>query len=87
MPPLKLTLYQIVIACADLLVAALVLYILLPPIEGGYVRVLSVFMLAFVVAVLTHVPGGYGPFSRPFSSAFFPRIKQPRCWPRCWSFG
>jgi phosphatidylglycerol lysyltransferase len=62
LPPLKLTLYQIVIACGDLLVAAAVLYMLLPPIDGGYLRVLGVFMLAFVVAVLTHVPGGYGVF-------------------------
>ena len=38
------------------------LYTLLPPIEGGYLRILGVFMLAFVVAVLTHVPGGYGVF-------------------------
>jgi phosphatidylglycerol lysyltransferase len=62
LPPLKLTLYQIAIACGDLLVAALVLYTLLPPIAGGYLRILGVFMLAFVVAVLTHVPGGYGVF-------------------------
>jgi phosphatidylglycerol lysyltransferase len=61
-PPLKLTLYQIVIACGDLLVAAAVLHALLPPIEGGYLRILGVFMLAFVVAVLSHVPGGYGVF-------------------------
>jgi uncharacterized membrane protein YbhN (UPF0104 family) len=62
LPPLKLTLYQIAIACADLLVAAAVLHTLLPPIDGGYLRILGVFMLAFVVAVLTHVPGGYGVF-------------------------
>jgi phosphatidylglycerol lysyltransferase len=62
LPPLKLTIYQIVIACGDLLVAAAVFYSLLPPIEGGYVKVLGVFMLAFVVGVLTHVPGGYGVF-------------------------
>jgi uncharacterized membrane protein YbhN (UPF0104 family) len=62
LPPLKLTLYQIAIACGDLMVAAAVLHALLPPIEGGYLRILGVFMLAFVVAVLTHVPGGYGVF-------------------------
>jgi phosphatidylglycerol lysyltransferase len=62
LPPLKLTLYQIFIACGDLLVAAAVLYSLLPPIEGGYLKILGVFMLAFVVAVVTHVPGGYGVF-------------------------
>ena len=71
-PPLKLTLYQIAIACADLLVAAWVLYILLPPIAGGYMEVLSVFMLAFVVSVLTHVPGGYGVFEAIFVR-FFPQ--------------
>jgi phosphatidylglycerol lysyltransferase len=62
LPPLKLTLYQIAIACGDLLVAAAVLYILLPPVEGGYLKVLGVFMLAFVVGVLSHIPGGIGLF-------------------------
>jgi uncharacterized membrane protein YbhN (UPF0104 family) len=62
LPPLKLTLYQITIACGDLLVAAAVFYSVLPPVEGGYVKVLGVFMLAFVAGVLTHVPGGYGVF-------------------------
>jgi phosphatidylglycerol lysyltransferase len=61
-PPLKLTVYQIIIACGDLLVAAAVLYMLLPPVDGGYLRIVGVFMLAFVVAVLSHVPGGYGVF-------------------------
>jgi uncharacterized membrane protein YbhN (UPF0104 family) len=153
-PPLKLTLYQIAIACGDLIVAAAVLYALLPhgevvqvrmivcndvrsaeqvraaaaaapdsfgelakeyskdansaasmgaippihryqgqkefklvaramskgeisrpikvgdqylilkcdgdPTEVGYVRVLGVWMLAYVAVVITHVPGGYG---------------------------
>ena len=62
LPPLRLTLYQIAIACGDLLVATTVLYTLLPPAEGGYVRVLGVFMLAFVAAVLSHTPCGYGVF-------------------------
>jgi uncharacterized membrane protein YbhN (UPF0104 family) len=62
-PPLRLTLYQIGIASADLIVAAGVLYALLPHAEGmDYLRVLGVFMLAFTASVLTHVPGGYGVF-------------------------
>lgn len=69
-PPLKLTLYQITIACGDLLVAAAVLYVLLLPAEVGYMRVLSVFMLAFTVSVLTHVPGGYGVFEAIFLRCF-----------------
>jgi phosphatidylglycerol lysyltransferase len=76
LPPLKLTLYQIAIACADLLVAAAVLYALLPPIEGGYLRILGVFMLAFVVSVLTHVPGGYGVFEAIFLR-FLPQEHVP----------
>jgi uncharacterized membrane protein YbhN (UPF0104 family) len=75
-PPLKLTLYQIGIACADLLVAAAVLHALLPPIEGGYLRILGVFMLAFVVAVLTHVPGGYGVFD-VLIIHFLPKAQEP----------
>ena len=70
-PPLKLTLYQIVIACGDLLVAAAVFYSVLPAVEGGYVKVLGVFMLAFVAGILTHVPGGYGVFEA-FIMAFLP---------------
>jgi phosphatidylglycerol lysyltransferase len=76
LPPLKLTLYQIAIACGDLLVAAAVLYSLLPPINGGYFRILGVFMLAFVVAVLTHVPGGYGVFDALIVH-FLPAEKGP----------
>jgi uncharacterized membrane protein YbhN (UPF0104 family) len=72
LPPFGLTLYQIAIACGDLLVAAAVLYVLLPPIEGGYLRILGVFMLAFVVSVLTHVPGGYGVFEA-ISLRFLPK--------------
>jgi uncharacterized membrane protein YbhN (UPF0104 family) len=76
LPPLRLTLYQIVIACGDLLVAAFILYTLLPPVEGGYVRVLGVFMLAFVAAVLSHVPGGYGVFD-VLIVAFLPKECGP----------
>ena len=76
LPPLRLTLYQIVIACGDLLVAAAILYTLLPPAEGGYVRVLGVFMLAFVAAVLSHVPGGYGVFD-VLIVEFLPKERGP----------
>jgi phosphatidylglycerol lysyltransferase len=72
LPPLRLTLYQIVIACGDLMVAAAVFYSVLPPVEGGYVKVLGVFMLAFVAGVLTHVPGGYGVFEA-FIMGFLPQ--------------
>jgi phosphatidylglycerol lysyltransferase len=75
-PPPKLTMYQIAIACGDLLVAAAVMDWLLPPLEGAYVRVLGAFMLAFVAAVLSHVPGGYGVFEGVFLF-FFPEEAAP----------
>ena len=62
-PPLKLTIYQIAIASADLMVAAAVLHAVLPSMEGvSYFTTLGAFMLAFTISVLTHVPGGYGVF-------------------------
>ena len=59
-PPLKLTLYQIAIAAADMLVAGWVLYVLFPRVHGGYLTVLAVYLVAYVLVVLSHVPGGWG---------------------------
>ena len=59
-PPPKLTLYQIGIASADMLVAGAVLYMLCPPVKHGYITVLEVYLVAFVLNVLSHVPGGWG---------------------------
>ena len=64
-PPFKLTLYQIGVASADMLVAASVLYALVPCMTGAgidYPRFISIYMLAYVAAVLIHMPGGYGVF-------------------------
>ena len=59
-PPFRLTLYQIAIASIDMLVAASVIYLLFPPIWGGYLTVLEVYLVAYVLVVLSHVPGGWG---------------------------
>jgi len=59
-PPFRLTLYQIAIASADMLVAASVLYVLFPPIVGGYLTILEAYLVVFVLIVLSHVPGGWG---------------------------
>ncbi len=59
-PPFRLTVYQIAIASADMLVAASVFYILFPPIHGGYLKVLEVYLVVYVLIVLSHVPGGWG---------------------------
>ena len=59
-PPFRLTIYQIAIASADMLVAASVFYALFPPVRGGYLTVLEVYLVAYVLIVLSHVPGGWG---------------------------
>jgi uncharacterized membrane protein YbhN (UPF0104 family) len=60
-PPFRLTVYQLLIASADLLLVAGVLYVLWPASAPlSYLQVLGVYMLVFVIGVLSHVPGGYG---------------------------
>lgn len=61
LPPPRLTIGQIAVSSADLMVAAAVLYTVIPPLEGvSYVKVLGVFLLAMVAAVITHIPAGVG---------------------------
>jgi uncharacterized membrane protein YbhN (UPF0104 family) len=60
-PPFKLTVCQIVIASADLLVAAWVLHMLMPRVPGiDYPKFVGIYMVAYVLVVLSHVPGGLG---------------------------
>ena len=58
-PPFRLTLYQYIISTADFIVAAGVLYVLLPPGGGvNFALVLEVYILAYVVEVISHSPYG-----------------------------
>lgn len=59
-PPFRLTVYQVAIASADMLVAGWLLYVLFPALKGGYVTVLAIYLVAYVLVVLSHVPGGWG---------------------------
>ena len=60
-PPFKLTVYQLLVAAADLLVAALVLFLLMPKMPGiDYLEFVGIYMVAYVLVVLSHVPGGLG---------------------------
>ncbi len=61
MPPLSISLVQLVIAATDLLIAATILFVLLPKSDGvtfGYF--LTVYLLAVVTVLFTHVPAGAG---------------------------
>ncbi len=63
LPPPELSFGQILVSCADLMVAAAVFFVLLPADTGvGYLPFLGVFLLGMVVAAFTHVPGGLGVF-------------------------
>ena len=76
LPPLRLTLYQIVIACGDLLVAAADL--VHPPAANGRRLRAGIGGLHAGVraAVLSHVPGGYGVFD-VLIVEFLPKDRGP----------
>jgi len=65
LPPPSLSLGQIGVSCADLMVAAAIFYVLLPPRLSAlvtYPELLGMFLLALVVQVALHVPAGIGVF-------------------------
>lgn len=61
-PDLKLSLQQVVIASIDWLLAASVLYVLLPPSEISFFSFAGIFLLAQIAGLFSQVPGGLGVF-------------------------
>jgi phosphatidylglycerol lysyltransferase len=60
-PPIGLSMLQYVVATMDLMVAASVLYVLLPPsVDVGYWSFLTVYLLGLIATLVTQVPGGIG---------------------------
>ncbi len=53
---------QFVFTAADLVLAAITLYLLLPPSDLGFATFLAVFAAAIMAGVVSHVPGGVGVF-------------------------
>ncbi|MEO8495253.1 MAG: bifunctional lysylphosphatidylglycerol flippase/synthetase MprF [Planctomycetota bacterium] len=61
LPPFTLSVMQYGVATLDLMVAAGVLYVLLPAsVDVSYFHLLAIYLLAIVTALLTQVPGGLG---------------------------
>ena len=61
LPSPRLAAYQTIVATTDMLLAASVLYVLLPPsIETAYWHFVAIYLLATVAALISHVPGGLG---------------------------
>lgn len=63
LPSPRIAVLQIIIAAVDLAVAAAALYVLLPVgFEMPFLEFLGIYLLAVVVVVFSHVPGGLGVF-------------------------
>lgn len=61
-PSLRLSLKQVVIASIDWLLAASVLYVLLPEGEFNFFGFVGIFLLAQIAGLFSQVPGGLGVF-------------------------
>ncbi len=53
---------QLLFTAVDILMAAIVLYLLLPPTDLGFATFLAAFAVAILAGVISHVPGGVGVF-------------------------
>ncbi|NGP88885.1 bifunctional lysylphosphatidylglycerol flippase/synthetase MprF [Fodinibius halophilus] len=61
-PSLTLALKQVIIASVDWLLAASVLYVLLPEVGVSFFSFVGVFLLAQIIGLFSQVPGGLGVF-------------------------
>jgi phosphatidylglycerol lysyltransferase len=63
LPGTGMTLLQLAVAAVDLCIAAACLYVLVShELTAGYWEFLGMYLLAVVVVIITHVPGGLGVF-------------------------
>lgn len=62
LPSLGLMTGQFLFTAIDIMMAAIVLYLLLPPSDLGFATFLAVFAAAIFAGVISHVPGGVGVF-------------------------
>jgi uncharacterized membrane protein YbhN (UPF0104 family) len=62
-PSGRVAVAQIAVACADLLCAAGVLYVLLPPQAAiGFIQFAGLYLIAISAGIISNVPGGVGVF-------------------------
>jgi uncharacterized membrane protein YbhN (UPF0104 family) len=60
LPPLSLSVMQLLVSASDFLLASTVLYVLLPPGVSNFSTVLVAYLAGMILTVMTHVPGGFG---------------------------
>lgn len=61
-PSIKITLWQMLLATADWVLASCTLYVLLPQGKIEYITLLQIFLIAQMLGILSQVPGGMGVF-------------------------
>lgn len=61
-PNIKITLWQMILATADWIIASCTLFVLLPHGEIPYITLLQIFLVAQMLGILSQVPGGMGVF-------------------------
>ena len=70
-PARDVVLRQLVIAPAEILAAAAIIYFALPPENHpGYMMVVAVFVISFSLALISHAPGGLGVLEVAFLAGF-----------------
>lgn len=62
LPSARLALTQLAVSATEWALAGAVLYVLLPPSSASFLTVLGAFLLAQLLALSSHVPGGVGVF-------------------------
>ncbi|MFW2543909.1 bifunctional lysylphosphatidylglycerol flippase/synthetase MprF [Primorskyibacter sp. 2E107] len=65
---------QFIFTGVDLMLAAITLYLLLPPVDLGFATFLAVFAAAVMAGVISHVPGGVGVFETVIIAALPPSV-------------
>lgn len=61
-PNITITLWQMLLATADWVMASCTLFVLLPAGEISYITLLQIFLVAQMLGILSQVPGGMGVF-------------------------
>ena len=62
LPPVRIAIAQVAISAVDWALAGAVLYVLLPPSPLSFLQFLSIFLVAILLGMVSHVPGGVGVF-------------------------
>src|SRR5262245_7779270 len=62
LPSTGIAIAQIVISAVDWALAGAVLYVLMPPLPLSFLQFLGIFLIAILLGMISHVPGGVGVF-------------------------